>query len=49
MIAIGSLYLRIVGISMLFQSVDLVLEGAFSGAGNTLPPMTIGVPASVLR
>ena len=48
-IEIGSWYLRIVGISMLLQSIDLVLEGAFSGAGNTMPPMAIGAPASILR
>jgi putative MATE family efflux protein len=45
----GTLYLRIVGISMMFQAMDLVIEGAFGGAGNTLPPMTIGVPFSLLR
>jgi putative MATE family efflux protein len=42
-------YLRIMAISQVFMAAVIVLEGAFSGAGNTMPPMIIGIPSSVLR
>ncbi len=42
-------YLRIIAISQVFMASVIVFEGAFSGAGDTLPPMVIGIPASVLR
>lgn len=28
---------------------ELVLEGAFSGAGNSMPPMIVGVPLTAIR
>jgi len=42
-------YLLIIGISQLFMASEIVLEGAFSGAGDTLPPMLIGTTWSVVR
>lgn len=48
-IKIGISYLRILGLSQIFMAVEIVLEGAFSGAGNTFPPMMVSVPGSILR
>jgi putative MATE family efflux protein len=48
-IEIAIVYLRILGISQIFMGIEAVLEGAFSGAGNTFPPMVVSVPGSVLR
>jgi len=42
-------YLRILALSQVFMALEIVLEGSFSGAGNTVPPMTISIPGSVLR
>lgn len=48
-VAIGSTYLRIAAACWLVGVFDVVLEGAFSGAGYTLPPMLIGIPLTALR
>ncbi len=48
-IAAGASYLRIVAIAQLFQGFELVLDGAFGGAGNTVPPMLIAIPSSLAR
>ena len=48
-IAAGAAYLRIVSIAQVLQALELVLDGAFDGAGDTLPPMLISVPISLLR
>jgi Na+-driven multidrug efflux pump len=45
----GSNYLLILSISQLFMGAEIVMEGAFSGAGNTVPPMLIATPLSVAR
>ncbi|MBN2227824.1 MAG: MATE family efflux transporter [candidate division Zixibacteria bacterium] len=42
-------YLIILGLSQVFMGVEIVLEGAFSGAGNTLPPMIISGSLSIMR
>jgi putative MATE family efflux protein len=42
-------YLMIIGISQIFMASEIVMEGAFSGAGDTLPPMLVGIFWSVLR
>ncbi|UCD16350.1 MAG: MATE family efflux transporter [Candidatus Zixiibacteriota bacterium] len=42
-------YLIILGLSQIFMGIEIVLEGAFSGAGNTLPPMVVSATWSVLR
>ena len=48
-IAHGTLYLRIVAIFDVAMAPELVLEGAFSGAGNSMPPMLVGVPLTAAR
>lgn len=48
-IAVSSDYLRILAISQVFMAAQIVFEGAFSGAGNTVPPMLIGIPSAVAR
>jgi putative MATE family efflux protein len=42
-------YLRILALSQPAMAIMIVLEGAFSGAGNTLPPMVISVAHSTMR
>jgi putative MATE family efflux protein len=48
-IADGRGYIRILALSQLFMGWEIVLEGAFSGAGHTLPPMIVAIPGAVLR
>jgi putative MATE family efflux protein len=42
-------YLVILGLSQVFMGIEIVLEGAFSGAGDTIPPMTVSIPGSLAR
>lgn len=42
-------YLIILGLSQVTMAIEIVLEGAFGGAGDTLPPMIIMIPGSVAR
>ena len=42
-------YLVILGLSQFTMAVEIVLEGAFSGSGDTLPPMLVSVPGSLAR
>jgi len=42
-------YLIILGISQTAMAVEIVLEGAFGGAGDTLPPTLVQVPLSLAR
>jgi putative MATE family efflux protein len=48
-LTIAADYLVILGISQMAMAVEIVMEGAFSGAGDTLPPMYIGLPGNILR
>ncbi len=48
-IANGGAYLRIMAFSQVFMALEVVLEGAFAGAGNTLPVMAVSVPLTVAR
>ncbi|MCK5126740.1 MAG: MATE family efflux transporter [candidate division Zixibacteria bacterium] len=48
-IDIAVYYLKILAISQSFMAVEIVLEGAFSGAGNTMPPTLISIPGTMLR
>jgi putative MATE family efflux protein len=41
--AAATAFLAIVGVSMLAQTVEVVLIGAFEGAGDTVPPMIVGL------
>jgi len=42
-------YLIILGISQAAMACEMVLDGSFSGSGNTLPPMLIAIPGAILR
>lgn len=48
-IAIAVVYLRILALSQIFMAAEIVLEGAFAGAGNTMPPTIISIPGTVIR
>jgi len=42
-------YLFILGLSQFTMAIEIVLEGAFSGAGDTIPPMVVSIPGSLAR
>ena len=42
-------YMRIVAVCLIFQAAESVLLGAFSGAGDTLPPMMLSIPMTAAR
>jgi putative MATE family efflux protein len=48
-ISISIDYLRILALSQIFMALEIILEGAFSGAGNTIPPMVVSIPGSLAR
>lgn len=48
-VAEGVSYLKTIAIFEVFLGFEIVLEGAFSGAGNSVPPMAISVPITWLR
>ena len=48
-LAAGKDYVRILALSQIMMAWEIVYEGAFSGAGDTLPPMVIAIPGAVLR
>jgi len=48
-IAIAAGYLRILAYSQLFMGLEFVFEGAFSGAGNTVPTMIVSIPGTLIR
>ncbi len=45
----GSRYLRIAGICWIVGVLEVVLTGAFGGAGHSLPALAIGVPFTAIR
>lgn len=45
----GAAYLRIVALCLVPQALELVLDGAFGGAGLTVPPLVVGATFSLLR
>ena len=45
----GKHYVRILALSQIFMGWEIVVEGAFSGAGNTLPPMLVAIPGALAR
>jgi len=47
--AIATDYLIILGLSQFTMAIEIVLEGAFSGAGDTLAPMLVLIPGAVIR
>jgi putative MATE family efflux protein len=48
-IARGVPYLRILAVCQAFAATEIVLNGAFAGAGDTLPPSLISVTVNLLR
>ncbi len=48
-VARGVPYLKILAPCQAFTALEIVLNGAFSGAGDTLPPSIISVTVSLLR
>ncbi|HWR83860.1 MAG TPA: MATE family efflux transporter [Candidatus Deferrimicrobium sp.] len=48
-LAIATDYLIILGLSQVTMATEIVLEGAFGGAGDTLPPMLVMIPGAVAR
>lgn len=42
-------YLRIIAVSQVFMGVAIVLDGAFAGAGRTVPPTMVSVPTALMR
>ena len=48
-IEIGIGYLRILALSQTFMALEIVFEGAFGGAGNTVPPMIVSIAGSAAR
>ena len=45
----ASMYFKIAGAVIMFTAVEVVLEGAFAGAGNTMPSITIALPFTLIR
>ncbi len=45
----GAQYLKVIALFEVFLGFEIVLEGAFGGAGNSLPPMLISVPLTWAR
>jgi putative MATE family efflux protein len=48
-IRIAGDYLKIIAFSQVFMALEFVLEGAFAGAGNTIPPMIVSIPGTLIR
>ena len=46
---IGTEYLRIIALFEIFLALEVIMEGAFSGAGYTLPVMLVSVPITAAR
>jgi len=48
-IVAGALYLRITAASLIFMAFELITQGGFNGAGNTLPPMFFNILFTLIR
>lgn len=48
-IGVASVYNKIAASVMVFSAAEVILSGAFSGAGDSLPPAVIGLPVNFLR
>jgi len=42
-------YFKIAAVAITFTAIEIPLEGAFAGAGDTLPAMFLGLPFTLLR
>lgn len=45
----GIIYLRVLGLSQFFMSIEIGTTGAFNGLGKTLPPTIVGITLNALR
>lgn len=45
----GVIYLRILGLSQFFMSLEIGTAGAFNGLGKTMPPTLVGITLNALR
>ncbi len=45
----GINYLRIIGLTQIFQCIEIITNGAFNGIGKTKEPTIVGVVGTVLR
>jgi putative MATE family efflux protein len=48
-VEIASSYMKIIAFSQVFMALEFVLEGTFAGAGDTLPPMIVSIPGTLIR
>lgn len=48
-VPLAASYARIIALSQVFMGLEIVLSGGFSGAGDTIPPMLVSVPLSIMR
>jgi putative MATE family efflux protein len=48
-IAIAKDYLIILALSQMTMAVEIILEGSFAGAGDTVPPMLVMIPGHLIR
>lgn len=44
-----SAYLKVIAFIEVFMAFEIVMEGVFSGYGNTLPMTIVGLPANIMR
>jgi putative MATE family efflux protein len=48
-IHVASIYNKIAASVLIFSAAEVILSGAFSGAGDSLPPAIVGLPMNALR
>ncbi len=48
-ISAASDFNKITAVILIFSAAEVVFSGAFSGAGDTLPPALVGLPVNLLR
>lgn len=48
-VTVASTYLAIIAVSIVPQTIEMILTGAYEGAGDTLPPLMVGVITHGLR
>ena len=48
-LAVAADYLVILGLSQATMAIEIVIEGAFGGAGDTMPPMIVMIPGALVR
>lgn len=48
-ISAASTYNKLAAAVLIFSAAEVILSGAFSGAGDTVPPAIVGLPFNILR